>query len=257
LGLDGEQACEQLIKLRGQLRALSARRGAFGFCVKRKQLLNITRLKGRTSTERVKEGTTERVEVGAVVYTLGVEHLLWGDVVRRTHRHPHTGLVWGARSVSALLCRCHRAERWLRGACEFDEAEVSELGDPISVDQNVGGFKVAVYHPKALCVVERFAQVEDITERLIYGERPTSLNTLLKRLPLYKLHHNKVKPALFTRVIHAHHVGVCELSGGLCLKRKAGARSLTCRVWREALKRYVEIKSEVAGLEHNPHTTRA
>ena len=105
---------------------------------------------------------------------------------------------------------------------ELGDAEVSDLGATVAVEQDVGWLDVPVHHSVLVREVETVADLPDQVGDLLEGEDALLGDHVLERLALDVLHRDVRGGALLADVVDSHDVGVGERPGGAELALEPG-----------------------------------
>jgi hypothetical protein len=128
---------------------------------------------------------------------------------------------------------------------------------PVTVDDNIGGFQVAVNDALLMRVTQRIAQLEHDIYRAVYCQ-VSAFNEIAQQLTVDVGHRNEVAAFVLTNLVNRDYVGVMQCGGrfSFVLEPLEGFR-IPRYVGRQKLKSYLALQLGVLSEIHFAHATLA
>lgn len=192
---------------------------------------------GRRPGQALEQHARQRVDVGAV-----------GDlgVGKPFGRHVFPGADRGAQLGEFLV-----------GGGAGD-AEVDEVGEVVGGDQDVLRFDVAVHDAGGVRGIERGGDLGDDGDRAWRGQRPEAFQHAVQVGALDQAHLQKDLAVDFAVVVHGHHMGFLQTSGGAGLAFHPLAEDgVSAEAFGEKFDRHGPLFDGVFGLVDLTHPTAA
>lgn len=194
--------------------------------------------RGGTGRHFIEHGA-ERKQVGAGIQFLAT-HLLGRHVGEGADDRSGDRKRLGATCGGQVRRAGQLARRRLLG-----QTEIQNLGPPVTGDEEVGGFEVAMDDASGVRGLQRIGKLDCPAQQVGQGQRPAG-DAFAQRGAIEVLHRNVSLSVGFAQVVNGADIGVVETRGRLRFAPKAGEGArITGDRGRQELERDLTIEPDV------------
>src|SRR5205807_5870573 len=137
------------------------------------------------------------------------------------------------------------------------QAEIGHAWLVVGIDQDVGGFEVAVKNPSLVCVMDCFGNDLEVF-RGAFGRKRLLLDQLREAGSIDVIHDQEMFSIVHPDFMDGHNVGMLQCRGGGCLNPKApNVLCIGMGTEEEHLDRHDSVEAGLAGFVDYAHAPRA